>query len=625
MAGNTKKKSSQAVEESKERVDKQQEEAKLDNDIYSLNTLNKGGNGGTSTTTTKSNGGTSSGSSSGTKGGSTASSGTTPEQKAVLDAIGKFEQELEIEKEEADKYNQENAEKYGFNTKNGNSEYYQDFSTIKRDKDDAEKELEKAKSNNKVISENRLLKDMYSNALKAGKQSEKEVEKVLKSQNKEYKSKEKELTKQQKEAQKKADGLHLENIDGELDANNWTLSVLQKAKEDLEKTNEGAPSPDFQAKMEDIARQEAELTEKNNVLLGQLKDLESLDSVSKELEELKEQQKAYTSENIDVLLEWAEKSGSDNDKARAATIKSLRDTILKADEDGIISEDEAVQLKDLMKQCDDLIEAEEKSDKNIVEAQNTYDSARAKFSYFLFDQIKAIAAFIVGLSVGSPQMVYSALDMFNQKIANAEAKYRTDTIEAFSNNNIKNLTGKSDAEYVIRKEIVPELKKQKAFQDLSEREKEISVRALEKAFEEYRRYANKGGGDDFRAWFTSQTATGNGSGWASVITTLIQAGALNWDAIMKAFGSNNNSSQPKTKGGPVSFNLGTQGQTNELMQKLLQSQSDELASKHSTPQVSRDKQGTVINSLASKIPQQPAAPQNGPVQARNNSRWNAIG
>lgn len=610
------------VEQAKEAVDKKQKEAALDNDITAMPGLGggsgKGNNASSSTQPTGNKTGTTGGSTGGNK-------SVSKEQQNVIDAISNFEKELEQERKDTEAYNQRKAEENDFDTKKGRSEYYQSLETIGKEKDRAEDRLNKAIDNNSIIGENKALKAMYQNALKSNKKTGKEAGKILESQQKEYNSKLGELSGKEKELLEKANGLDRTNIEGELAETNSQLEhYLVLAREDLAKNEEGLVGDAWIEKLDELNQREAELTEKRDTLLKQLNDLDSLDAVQGEISDLKEQQKAFTSDNIDVLLEWADKSGTDDDKARAATIRGLRDAIYKADEDGFINDEEKEQLNALIKNCDKLIKEEMESDPDINDAQNAYDSAKAKYSYFLFDQIKAIAVLMIGLSQGNASMIYSALDNFNKSIADAESKYNTDTIAALSSNNIKNITEQSDAEYVVTTEIVPELKKQKAFQDLSAREKEISVRALENAFEEYRRYAKNGGGDDFRAWFTAQTANGNSSGWASVITTLIQAGALNWDAIIKAFGGGT-TPQPKTKGGPVSFNLGTQGQTNEAMQNILKSLSDEAVAKSSTPQVTKDKQATVVNSLASKIPQQPSAPQNGPVQARSNSRWNAIG
>lgn len=604
------------VQEAKETVDKKQKEANIENDITKLpnGKGSKSTGSGTTTSSTKATGGFIP---SGTKPSGSSTPTVSPEQQAVVDAIGSFEKELEAERKDTEAYNQQKAEEKGFDTKKGRSEAYQSLSTVKKEKDRAKENLDKVISENETISKNKAIGDTYKNALKANKKAKKEANKI-------YDNHSKDLSAQEKELEGKTKGLDRTNVEGELAETNGELETyLKMAKEDLSKNVEGFNDSEWLARFDDLSKRETELTEKRDVLLQQLKDLDSLDKIKGELADWKEQQKAFTADNLNVLMEWANTTGTDDDKARASTIKSLMDVISKADEDGVITDEELDGIEKIGNECDRLIKEEMENNPEIRAAQDAYDSADAKFSYFLFDQIKSIAVLLVGLSVGNAQMVYSALDNFNKQIADAEAGYNTDTIKAFSNNNVKNITGQSDAEYIVTTEILPELKKQKAFQDLSEREKEVSVRALEKAFEEYRRYATKGGGDDFRAWFTAQTANGNGSGWASVITTLIQAGALNWDAIIKAFGSG--SQQPKPKGGPVSFNLGTQGATNELMASILKNQSDEITSKQSTPQVTRDKQNTVVNSLASKIPQQPSAPQNGPVQARSNSRWNAIG
>ena len=599
-------------------VDKQQKDTNLEHDVTTLPGLSGKGSastGGKASSNTSSGNGTSGngktvGTNNSGKGssGSSGNSGSTVsnEKTPVSDAIDKFEKELIQDRKDTEAYNERKADENDFDTKKGRSEYYQSLETIKKEKDRAKEKLDEAIGNNSIVGDNKALRETYKNALKAGKKAGKETDKLLKSEESQYNDTVAPLKKQQKDLEGKTKGLDRTNIEGELAETNGELNTyLVMAKEDLRKNVEGLDDQAWLQKFDELEQREKELNEKRDILINQLKDFESLDQLNGEIGELAEQQKAFTSDNVDVLLNWAETSGSDDDKARAATIRSLQDAIFKADEDGIINEEERKQINELIKNCDKIISKEMEADPAIKDAQDAYDSAKAKFSYYLFDQIKSIAVLLIGLSQGNAQMVYSALDNFNKSIAEAESKYNTDTIAAFSNNNVKNLTGDADAEYIVRTQVLPELKKQDAFMNLSEKEKEISVRALEKAFEEYRRYASNGGGDDFRVWFTAQTANG-GSGWASVISSLIQAGALNWDSIVKAFGSTQTPTPSKKS--PVSFNLGTQGQTNDLMASILKSQSDEITAKQSTPQVAKDKQNTVNQVLASRTGVQ-GAPQ----------------
>ena len=537
-----------------------------------------------------------------------------------------FKNELKDSRETTRAYNKAKAEENNFDTTKGRSEYYQDLSTIKKEKDRAEEALEKAKNNSKIYTENKALKDVYQNALKSDKKAKKETEKLVKSGSKVLSNKEKELNKEL-EGFGDAKDLDRTNIEGELAEVNGHLNVfLTQAKEDLAKNVDGLENPEWMQRFDDLSKQEAELIEKRSALLEQLGQLDNIDEdrltqLKGEINDVKEQQKSLTSDNLDVLMSWVDKNGSEDDKARAATIKGLMDAVKKADEDGVLTEDEAAQITQLGKECDRLIKEEMENNPEIRDAQDTYDSTKAKFSYFLFDQIKSIAVLLVGLSTGNASMIYSALDNFNKQISDAEAKYNTDTISALSNNNVKDIMGQADAQYV-REQLVPELEKQKAYMQLDQEQKANSIIALEKAFEEFRRYVNRGGNEDFRAWFTAQTQSGNASGWAAVVMQLISAGALNWDIVNKVFSggtSNGNNGLGDTiingakKKDPISFNIDTKGRTNKLMQNILKAGNDELIGKISTPAAAKDKQNTVNNVLASKLNAR-GAPQGQPLQ-----------
>ena len=72
---------------------------------------------------------------------------------------------------------------------------------------------------------------------------------------------------------------------------------------------------------------------------------------------------------------------------------------------------------------DDIGKNERSLDPNITDAEERLENAKARRGYFIMDQIKSWIVFIMSMETGNPQMAYSALEMFNKKIADSEAGY----------------------------------------------------------------------------------------------------------------------------------------------------------------------------------------------------------
>lgn len=371
----------------------------------------------------------------------------------------------------------------------------------------------------------------------------------------------------------------------------------------------------------DFAKMAKSLEKDKADILNKAQRGEDFQNLKPQLDDFAKKQGALLGFTIDEYGKWVATDGTQDNKYQAQVAKNLFDKINQIYEDGQITQDEMDTLGSLFDDIDKLTEEEYRSDKNIQTAEDRLDSAKAKSTYFLFNQIQAWAVFLVGLSQGSPQMVYSAMDQFNKKIADAEAGFTENRIGAFSNNDVKGITSPADAQYTVE-QLIPALDKAILDGKLKMNERPQAVEALEMAFEEYQNYVGQGGKEEFAVWFASQNA--NSNGWFGIIQTLLSTGALNWDMIKEAVTGGKKDSAPK--GGKTSaidkqaFDpkdlLNTNGKFAELAKGLLQNsktQSDDI-------KVARDKASVVGNALASRMGGQ-GAPQ-GPGNAQPvNTSW----
>ena len=606
------------TEEAKETVKKEQVEARIENDITKLpekgngssnkGVSNGGNNGGKKKPTTVMP----------TSGSNTLDRVTKSANESIAEKLQDFRNELNENQKVIDTKNKDEAARRGIDDK-GDSQYYLSLKTLRDEKNQAEEELDEAIKNNKTISENKSLKDTYQKALNANKNVQKEIKKQDKAFGKRLKGLEKEKAKLEKDYKgKSAEELEmsLKEANEEIAGSQYALQEFQKSKE----WTDNVGDPTLQKKMKDLAEQQAQATQKRDELLSQFRTAEEFEAnigkINDQIYELKDQQLMLTSDGINNFLEWAEQSGTDDDKAKAKILRSLQDDILKADEDGTITDEEKENILQLMQGCEDAIKNEKNSDPTVVAAQKKYDSARNKYMYYLFDQIKSIAVLLVGLSTGSAQMIYSALDNFNKQIADEEAAFKTDTIRAFSNNNVKGITGQSDSQYIMETQVLPELKKNQIFKQMSSEDQALVVEQFEKAFKEYKRFMDNEGGLDFAAWFNRQTAKGND--WASIINSLIEFGALNQDSLNSLFdsfikgssnGGNANNGNKKTS------MLNLPGKTNSIIQNVLSSTAEqEVADAQENVDRLRSMQSDVVNALAQRTQPKGPIPQGKPVE-----------
>lgn len=384
-------------------------------------------------------------------------------------------------------------------------------------------------------------------------------------------------------------------------------------------------NPEDEKKWNELNDELADLSGQKAVIQDRINRGESFQELVKPLIGFTQDFRKLLGAEIDEFGKWSIKDGSDVNRYQSEVAKGIYTKIDQILEDGKVTPEEARAIGNLNKEISKLIDEERMKDPEIMDAEDRVKSASAKYGYFLFDQIKAWAVLLVGLSQGNASMVYSAMDMFNKKIADAEAGYAEDEIKAFSNNNVKSITGSADAQYNME-QVITELEKNKAFKELSQADKVIAVKQLEMAFNEYQNYVATGGKEDFAVWFAAQQDTG--SGWMGIIKALVSSGAINSKSLMELFNSGSNDVgskadqilRGKKSNKTVGYNLNTSGNTQKLAQSILGNVKKEAEKGQQTKKL-RDVQNTVNSAVASRMGGQGAAPQGTGNAAPINTSW----
>lgn len=475
----------------------------------------------------------------------------------------------------------------GFDTGRGRTrDGYIGFSTLNRDKKRAKRELEKADLNNERVQQYLEIKRQGEDAVR----------------------------------QLKDTGVSSQELQSQISEIESQIAGCDAAIDEIKKSDvwaKGTDNPMLKKKLQSIGDSQAKLATQREALREQLKQQQTYENLVPQINDLAQQQLKITEDGIRALGQM-NREGEYNRDARYKhkIAESMTKEIKKIFGDGRVSDEEQEKLGKIFNGIDTLIEEERDSDPAIREAQDEYDSAKSKFSYYLFDQIKSLMVLMVGLSTGNAQMVYSAMDMYNKKIADAEAGYTTDEIKAFSNNNAKEITGGADAQYALE-QLRPVLEQNKDFKMLDNYDKVQAVDALYKAFQEYQKHS-----DDvaFSVWFATQQD--NGSDWAGLIKYLLSVGALNSNMLDKLSPTLMDFFGIKKKDPGVSYNLDTKGKTDSLIDSVLKGMESENATAQVDPKVVRDKQGTVQTVLSSRMGGQGGgAPQGGGTAQPVNSSW----
>ena len=410
-------------------------------------------------------------------------------------------------------------------------------------------------------------------------------------------------------------GVSSQEIESQIGDIESQIAGCDAAIEEIKKSDvwaKGTDNPMLKKKLQSIGDSQAKLALQKQTLLEQLKKQQTYESLVPQIGKLAEQQLAVTKEGIKALGQMTREGKYNRDaKYKLKIAESMTKEIEKIFEDGRVSDEEQAKIGGIFDGIDTLIEEERDSDPAIREAQDEYDSAKSKFSYYLFDQIKSLMVLLVGLSTGNAQMVYSAMDTYNRKIADAEAEYTTDEIKAFSNNNMKEITGGADAQYALE-QLLPGIQQNKYFKLLDSTDKAMLVEGLYNAFQTYKTHS---GNADFATWYATQLE--NGGGWAGLVKYLFSVGALNADRLspmLKKF-------LGVPEGPGVSYNIDTKGKTDSIIDSVLKGMEGENATAQVDPKVVRDKQGAVQNALASRLGGQGAAPQGGGTAQPVNPSW----
>lgn len=481
-----------------------------------------------------------------------------------------LEKSIENGKKVLDRTNTENAEKKDFNFDTGRTKSgYVNNDVLKKEKEQAQDALEKTKQGN----------EKYQGLLKGSDL----IQGIVENFKKGFKNGDDQLNPEELMAQAEKEGAEAEYYKN--------LSETGDDGETIWSWDKSLGTNKEWAEM-------AEQAEKNRVdILEKAKRGEDFQKLMPQFNEFVQQMGSLLGYQVDEHGKWAAIEGTQTNKYQAEIAKNLFDKINTLLEDGKITQDELETMGTIYDFTSQLAQEEYRSDKNIQKAEDQYNSAKAKSTYFLLDQIKTWAAFLIGLSQGNPTMVYSAMEQFNKKIADAEAGFTENRIGAFSNNDVKGITSPADAQYTVE-QLMPALDKAIIDGKLKINERAQAVEALEMAFEEYQNYVGQGGKEDFAVWFASQNISGNG--WFGIIQALLSNGALNWDMIKDAVmgGKDAKPAQSGKKGAmldPKSV-IDTSGIVSGLAQGLLQNsktQGDEITRL-------KNKQGAVNDALASR-------------------------
>lgn len=446
----------------------------------------------------------------GANGNSYNGSGSTTIDAINNQARRKYDQAVSDNEKKVAESTKRKADARLFDNERGRTgDSYISFGTLRREKAEAERELEQAENDNKGLQ-----------ALKAKRQEAKDNYSTLK-----------------KALKNGDDKLDVRQINSELAEAQRDLDYYDTLIKTYEGTDEFVNNPEYKELLKDWKGFSSNLSKKVNTLESDKQRAESYQKLMAQAKDLTPQLMDSIGLQIDSMGKLVAKEGSDVSKAQYETASALHSFLSKAWEDGRIDRDEMKQFGKIYKGIDKMIDETRHADKNIMDAETRVENAKAKSSYYLFDQIKSIAVLLVGLSQGNAQMVYSAMDNFNKKISDAEAGFQTNRINAFSNDDVKDITGEADAHYDL-KQIKTILEQKIADSNLKENEKALAVKQLYNALETYKPLSKSD--SDFAAWFTTQSAQGASSGWDMLLKAL-GAGAMNADALKELLSGGSNS------------------------------------------------------------------------------------
>lgn len=527
---------------------------------------------GNSTAVGGSTGGGKSGGSSGNSGTANFDSWTDRLKKNYLDSLGQAQTDADAE-------NAEKAKAKGINTDKGEFEAnaYRSLRSELKNVFRAKKDLSEAKNNNKDYQNFLRMHDEYTGMLKKIRSMQKKGYGDIDTQ---------ELAESEKNLQSRI---------------GWLESVIDSYDNTPEWFDE-LPGPNAEERKQELQKEVAMLNGQRAELMEKMQHAQDWKSIMGDAQSFAENFQKTLGLEIDEFGNWAKASGSKINDYQFQIASAAAQWMNRAMEDGNVTKDELKALDEISKGIDELAVEEKEKDSSIMDAEARFENAQNRFGYYLFDELKSFAVFMVGLSSGNLTMAYSALAQYNKQIADAEAGFAENRINAFSNNDVKDTTGNADALYDT-KQLMSELEKNEYFYNLKEDEKAQAVRALERAFEEYQNYVKGGNKNDFAAWFATQQQHSNGSSdWLGTIMSLIGTGALNFD-LLKSWGEKAGEKLEAATGGKdlslAPLGQGTMGNVLDNVLSSAKSQTNKI-------KMGREKQATALPQI---VP--PAVAMNG--------------
>ena len=279
-------------------------------------------------------------------------------------------------------------------------------------------------------------------------------------------------------------------------------------------------------------------------------------------------------------------------------------------------------LQTYEKEFSDIIKNQELYDKDTRYANDMRLSAINRLMFNIFDDLKSAIVFGVALESGNPQVVRSALDMYNYKIQEAENKRKTDQYGAYTENRVREITQDNIARFKKITEIDPDIAKYEKILNIQEGEAgKRQMDALEAGFEEFNKYKqeNPGNAVDFAAWVSANRNAGG------ILGQIISALLMNFPDLKNAAGTflqgTNGTSSDETKKENIIDVSGGKKKTGSILDGVVGKLGEKRQAeqpKEKDPALTMDMQNTVSQALASRVaPPQAGAPQAGAPKTNN--------
>ena len=459
--------------------------------------------------------------------------------------------------QEYDRQSKNNQLRYGVNGTNGRIGY---DSTINRGIDAAKAigNIFTTDKNDEQLNAYRDLKDQVKDRIDSTKTAQKQFNQFTKDTGKALANKQTELEGQLKQNQADIDAYNQANPDsyiikkGQFEDNSQKLDDYDKQLSDMQTlmANSGS-TPEAQqqfeyasAEYEDLKARQDELGKQIAEMAGNMspEELQNANNMLKNNVDLRNQIGTVADQIITVnqglmsslkeSLPGIAQSLNDPELEQSfANLEQVYNYAAQFGSNGNLMTDEDIKngyqlIKDIKKSIAD----ERANDAKLNEARGNALSAANEFGYFLLNDAVTALMMYISIDAGDFSTALSAfqnnaMNARNNQIANAETKFKTDALDAFSQANQKAITGEADAEYA-RKQALVQIEANDTLKQLDTLDKQRAVDALYNAFQQYKKY---GGDKDFAVFYASNLD--NGAGWAAALKTILQTYALNADSF----------------------------------------------------------------------------------------------